>query len=229
MNFILIGSQGKMGQEVKDYINRFCPADQIVAGVDIFTKNDATTVSDIFEIENDVDAIIDFSTAQNRTKYFQFAKENGMPYGLFSTCVSDDDLQNLKSLSNSIPVLQCNNSSFGVNLLFKLVDIIAKELRGNDCDVAIVEKHHKNKIDVPSGTAKTIENILTQNGRTFQTSALRVGQEKGFHSIEFYFGDEILQISHRANSRQIFANGAVEAMHKLKKMPAGFYTDILSL
>lgn len=227
MKILLIGSLGKMGKEISESVKNF--NDKIIAGIDIQngSNHDFKTYSTIPKSLSPVDAIIDFSTAKSRQNLIEFAYKNKIPYGMFSTVISKKDDDDLKNLSKIVPVLKCKNSSLGVNLLYLILKDICPKLKS--ADAVLTEYHHKQKLDSPSGTAKEIAKILNLNNIKFSTSAFRVGNEKGFHQVQFFFGDEILEISHRANSRKIFADGAIDAMHKLTTKPAGLYENILDL
>lgn len=227
MNFVLIGSLGKMGREIASCIDK--SRDRISFGIDMKNENmgDFWTFSTLPNEKFDVDAVIDFSTAKDRADLFEFARKNKLPYGLFSTAVSKEDEESLRNLARYVPVLRLRNTSIGINLIYQILEEFSSKLQ--NADVILNEYHHKQKKDCPSGTAKEIEAILRKNNIDFQTFSHRVGNEKGFHQIQFFLGDEILEISHRVNSRKTFAEGSIEGMHKLASLPSGFYNDMLSL
>lgn len=222
MKFVVIGCCGKMGKLVaKDLIEQNVQ----VYGVDKSVNGlPFKVVKKIEEIDFQIDAIIDFSTASDRRSYIEFARNNKIPYACFSTNVSENDLCEFETVSKEIPVLLSANSSQGVQVLCNAVDMISSNLK--DCDVVITEYHHKAKKDAPSGTAKKLESIILQNKKQCQISSFRVGNEVGFHKVEFYFGDEILEISHRANSKNIFALGAIKMVEKLIKKENGIYFNL---
>lgn len=227
MKILLVGSLGKMGKEIAATVAE--TDDKIVLGID--TKNEKNgafkTLSTLPKRLPPFDVIIDFSTAKSRKELFDLAREKGAAYGLFSTNISIDDEKELSQLAGFVPVLQTKNTSLGINLLYEILKYISPKLKHSD--VVLTEYHHKQKLDNPSGTAKEIENILKAEDIHFYSSSFRVGDEKGVHKIQFFFSDEILEISHRANSRKIFADGAISAMHKLISKPAGLYNNILEL
>lgn len=226
MKFLIVGALGRMGREVIAAAKE--GGDEIV-GLDIKSAKlgDILVYGDVSKLPKNVDAIIDFSTATDRRKLIDFAVKNKIAYGLFSTAISKDDEKQFKKASKNISILMCQNASVGVNLLYKMTDFLSKNMKA--ADVVLTEYHHKQKKDISSGTAKNIEKILTENGINFTTGAYRVANEKGYHKVEFFMGDEIVTISHRANSRKIFAVGAVKAVKKLKNKPNGQYFDILDL
>ena len=225
MKFLLIGCNGKMGKSVCQIAKEM--GDEIVAGIDVLGETtEMPFYLSIDSMKNEqFDAIIDFSSAKDHCQYIKYAIQKNLPFGLFSTRISAKDEKLISLASKKIPFLRCANASLGVNLMYGALSFFAQRLPS--CDCAITEYHHKNKVDRPSGTAKEIQKILNSKFLV-ETNCFRVGEEKGFHKVEFFFGDEILTISHKAKSRDIFARGALEAMHKLADMPAGNY-DIKKL
>ena len=211
MKIILIGSNGKMGNEIENAVDG---NDFIVEKID---QNDVIK-------EKQADVIIDFSTAENRNEYIAYAKMKKVPYACFSTNLTSDDEKELRILSKHVPVLHCQNSSRGMNAMFDLCNLASKELVS--AEVVLTEYHHKNKKDVPSGTAKKLENILNENNANVQTKAFRVSNENGTHVLQFFMEDEVLEIVHRAKSRKIFALGAIEMARKLIKKKKGFFETI---
>ena len=196
--------------------------DVIVCGIDI--KNEIQnfkTYSNTSMITEELDAIIDFSTTENHVEFLNFAKERNIPYGLFSTIANNETKQALNECSKHIPILHCQNASIGINIVYEMLELCAKKLP--KCDTVIQEYHHKEKIDKPSGTAKEIEKILANNNINFETISYRVGQEKGTHIIQFFMQDETITLTHTAHSRDIFARGAILAMHKLKEKENNLY------
>ena len=222
MRFVIIGINGKMGQEVKKSIQE--SKDTLVAGVDL--KEDITNnvYLDLKDVPNKFDAVIDFSLAQDRQNYIAFCKENKILYGCFSTNISKQDEKDFKKLSKVVPVLMCSNASVGVNLMFKVADLIADN--SNQADLVLTEYHHKEKLDAPSGTARTLVSILNNKGASCSTISNRVGTEKGRHVLEVFWEDESLTIIHQANNRKIFAIGALVYMHKLATQEKGLYSSL---
>lgn len=227
MNILLIGANGKMGQEVAKIAHE--NGDKIIAGIDR-KKNDLNEYpiyDNYLDLPKEIDVVIDFSTANDRKDLIKYLREERIPYGLFSTTASEEDKNILKECSKKFPVLICQNSSEGMNVFYKAVDLFSQKL--NSMDVEIEEYHHKQKRDIPSGTAKNIESLLEKNNVNYKTYSHRVGNEKGTHIVRFYLEDEIIEIKHKANSRRVFALGAVRAMKHLKNKKRGLYYDILDL
>ena len=222
MRFVIIGINGKMGQEVKKSIQE--SKDTLVAGVDIKEDFSNNVYSNLKDIPNQFDAVIDFSLAQDRQKYITFCKENKILYGCFATNLSKQDVKHLNELSKVVPVLMCNNASVGVNLMFKVADLLAEN--ANHADFVLTEYHHKEKLDSPSGTARTLVSILNNKGASCSTISNRVGTEKGRHVLEVFWEDESLTIVHQANNRKIFAIGAIKLMNKLATQEKGLYSSL---
>ena len=224
MKFLLIGCNGKMGKSVCSIAKEL--GDEIVVGLDVTNSNTGFPIyQNITDVTEGFDAIIDFSTAQNHSEFINLAINKKVPFGLFSTIISKQDQNALAKAEIAIPLLVCKNASIGVNILYDLLEKCSKALPA--CDCAISEYHHKNKLDSPSGTAKQIQKILSGKF-SIQINCFRVGEEKGFHKIEFFLDGETISISHKANSREIFSRGAILAMHSLCNLPAGKY-DIKKL
>ncbi len=220
MKFLLIGCNGKMGKTISKIAKEH--EDIIVCGVDLTCeKQNFKTYTNINQVTEELDAIIDFSTTENHIEFISFAQSRNLPYGLFSTVVNNDTKHFMKEASKFIPILFCKNASIGVNLLYEMLETCASKIPS--CETIIQEYHHRQKIDKPSGTAKDIENILKNNNINFETFSYRVGKETGTHIIQFFLQDETITLTHTAHSRDIFAHGAIVAMHKLKNKENDLY------
>ena len=220
MKFLLIGCNGKMGKTIINLAREY--DDIIVCGIDTKDLNlNFKTYLSTEEVKEDFDAIIDFSTTENHVKYINLALARNVPYGLFSTLANQETKSHLKKAGQFIPILFCKNESFGVNILYELINICANNI--NDCDAIIQEYHHKQKLDKPSGTAREIERILDDNDIKYETHSFRVGKEQGTHTIQFFLQDETITLTHTALSRDVFARGAIIAMHNLKEKENGLY------
>lgn len=221
MKFVIVGINGKMGQEVKKAI--FNSGDLLTGGIDT-TKDESNNVfTSIYDIQESFDSIIDFSTASQRTELIEFCIDNKIPYGCFSTIINPDDILLFKQLSKTTPVLLCDNASEGVMLMKKLTSLISQNLEG--ADVVLNEYHHKSKKDAPSGTAKSLINILSEKNIPCETTSHRVGNEVGTHTLEIFLNGEKLTISHTAYNRNVFAYGALRLMHKLSQKPYGLFIN----
>ncbi|WP_066801747.1 4-hydroxy-tetrahydrodipicolinate reductase [Moraxella oblonga] len=197
-----------------------------------------------------VDVLIDFSLPDALDEVLQACINHKVPLVMGVTGLSEAQEAKLYEASKLIPIVYAGNYSTGVNLSLNLLTTTAKVL-GLDADVEIVEHHHKHKLDAPSGTALMMANaVATARGQSLKTSAVygRHGQAKrgegqigihavrggeivGEHTVEFIMNGEIIEITHKAQSRMTFANGAVRAGIWLAKQPVGMYDmqDVLGL
>lgn len=226
---ILSGCNGRMGQ----VITRICGADpelQIVAGFDLNTEQRSTypVYADPMECPLTADCVIDFSNAKALEGILRFCTAKKIPAVLASTGYSEAQLQAISEAAKVVPLFKSANMSLGINVLLELVKKAAKLLSGYD--IEIVEKHHNQKLDAPSGTALMIADAAASAvdydaDYTYERQSVRRKREKneigissvrggtivGEHEILFAGPDEIIEIKHTAMSREIFANGAVRA------------------
>ena len=240
---IIYGCGGKMGQVLEEIINedRDCV---VAAGVDINGQNrDYPTFTDIKDCTVDADVIIDFSTAAAIPALLDYVESRHIPVVLCTTGLSGETLNRIKAVSENTAVLKSANMSIGVNLLLDLVKKAAETLYDSNFDIEIVEKHHNQKLDAPSGTAVAIADSINEaldskmhyvydrssvrEKRTHDQigiSSLRGGTIVGEHDVVFAGKDEVVTLSHMALSRDIFAVGAVKAAKFLKDKKSGMYT-----
>jgi 4-hydroxy-tetrahydrodipicolinate reductase len=247
---ILHGCNGKMGQVISD----LCAEDEsceIVAGVDEIGKCDRSypcyaIIEDCMEV---ADCLIDFSHVSAVDKVLHYCMEKKLPLVLCTTGLSSKQLDRVSEASHQIPILRSANMSLGVNLLTKLVRQAAASLVPAGFDAEIVEKHHNQKKDAPSGTALSLaEAINKELGGAYELvtdrsskackrepleigiSSVRGGNIVGEHDVIFAGVDEVITISHTAHSKAIFGKGALQAAKFLAGKTPGFYTmeDVLS-
>ncbi|WP_041715129.1 4-hydroxy-tetrahydrodipicolinate reductase [Acetivibrio clariflavus] len=242
INILLSGCNGKMGQ----VITRLAAEREdlkIVAGYDQNTsiQNTYPVFSDLSKCDVNVDVIIDFSHPAALESLMQYAVSKKIPAVIATTGLFSAQVQMLKDASKVIPVFFSANMSLGVNLLIDLVKKAARVL-AKDFDIEIVEKHHNQKIDAPSGTALAIadainscleqqqEYIYDRHSRRKKRSkneigihAVRGGTIVGEHSVIFAGNDEIIEINHIATSKEIFGVGALNAAVFLHKKGSGMY------
>ena len=203
------------------------------------------TYSKMIDIEENADVIIDFSHHSAINDVLAYATKTKTPLVIATTGFNDEELEKIKNASAIIPIFHSSNMSLGVNVLVKLVKEAAKALNG--FDIEIIEKHHNKKLDSPSGTAVMIANgikdvlddsefIYGRHGRSEKRSsnevgihAIRGGTIVGEHTTIFAGHDEIVEIKHTAQSKDIFAKGAITAAKFLADKEAGYYNmnDIL--
>lgn len=242
VKIILSGCSGKMGHVITKCVENRENC-EIVAGVDI-NKCDASypIFASFSEIDVVSDVIIDFSHPSVLASLLEYCKKNKMPAVIATTGLSDEQKKEIEDTSKEVPMFFSANMSIGVNLISELAAKAARVLEGS-FDIEIVEAHHNQKIDAPSGTAlmlaDSISDALT-NKPTYEFDrhskrAKRDPNEIGIHSIrggtivgehEVIFAglDEIITISHSARSKDLFAVGAVNAAAFLKGKPAGMYS-----
>ena len=252
---IFCGCFGRMGsvvrQIVKDNNNleivagvaRTIPEMQIVAGVDIC---DGVAEFPVYKVITDVkenaDVIIDFSSPKALDSILEYAAGKNVPVVLCTTGYTDEQLVKISEAAKKVAILRSANMSLGINTLVKLLKTATEILAGNGYDIEIVERHHNQKKDAPSGTALLLADAIndTANGRydyvydrsdrrevrpknEIGISAVRGGSIVGDHEVIFAGLDEVIEISHRAYSRSVFAKGAVSAAAFLAGKPAGMY------
>ena len=246
---ILHGCSGRMGRIITD----ICAADQemeIVAGVDAFGDSYAGyPVYRTLDECPEADVVIDFSNASAIDGLLGYCSQKKLPAVVCTTGLSEEQTELLKRTSEVTAVLKSANMSLGINLIEALLAQAAPKLAAAGFDIEIVEKHHNQKVDAPSGTALALADAC--NGalsepyeyvydRTVRRekrpvkeigiSAVRGGSIVGDHDVIFAGQDEVITFSHRAYSRAVFGKGAVEAARFLAGKAAGFYTmsDVLS-
>ena len=247
INVLICGIGGKMGQNVLSVLANETNI-RAVCGVDIAAPaHSPVPVYDTFEkVSEKVDVIIDFSTPKLLSAILNFAKKVNCAVVLATTGYTQDDLNAIDEASKEIAVFKTANFSVGVNLLVKLVREAAAFL-GESFDVEIVEKHHRLKVDAPSGTALMLadgvneafddkkeyvngrEGIVGKRGKEIGLHAVRGGTIVGEHDVLFCGEDEEITLSHRAASKKVFAAGSVRAAKFVAGIPAGKYdmSDVL--
>lgn len=242
-DIIMHGCNGKMGQVISGLVSDN-EATNMVAGIDPFTgiDNSYPVFTSPSECTLKGDVIIDFSNASAVDAVIDYAVNQQIPIVVCTTGLSAPQIQHLKDASQKVAILFSANMSLGVNLLISLAQKATAILTDANFDIEIVEKHHNQKVDAPSGTAIAIAdgiNEVLDNSYSYQYDrskdrvkrpkkeiglhAVRGGTIVGEHDIIFAGDDEIIELSHRAMSKKIFAVGAVNAAKFLKGKPAGLY------
>lgn len=238
---ILSGANGKMGKVIQNVVS-FRNDCEIVAGVDLNTESTSFPVySNINEIKESADVIIDFSNPVALDSLLAFSKSNNMPIVIATTGYDENQKAMINEASKECPIFFTYNMSMGINLLANLAKKAVSVL-GNDFDIEIIEKHHNQKIDAPSGTALMLADAVCEeiddtmkyeydrhSKREKRTKneiglhAVRGGTIVGEHDIMFCGRDEIITLSHSARSKEIFAVGAVNAAVYMSGKEAGLY------
>jgi len=240
---IMHGCNGHMGQVISNIVAEDENA-QIAAGIDLIDsrKNDYPVFSNIWDCNMEADVIIDFASAKAVDTLLDYAAERQIPVVLCTTGLSEAQIAKTAEISRKVAVLRSANMSLGINMLMKLVQEAAKILAAADFDIEIVERHHNQKVDAPSGTALALADSINEamdhqyeyvydrskvrqkrEKKELGIAAVRGGSIVGEHEIIFAGTDEVVEFKHTAHSKAIFAKGAVSAAKFLKGKPAGMY------
>ena len=243
IKILMHGCNGKMGRMITEIAKQDQDV-EIVAGVDKYTAvaNEYPVFETISECDVDADAVIDFSNAGAVDELLDYCVEKKLPVVLCTTGLSEEQLARVKEVSEKIAVLKSANMSMGINLLLKLLKDAAKVLAPAGYDMELVEKHHNQKLDAPSGTALALADSINEamgneyeyvydrsqvrkkrDAKEIGISAVRAGTIVGEHEVIFAGTDEVIEFKHTAYSRSLFAKGAVEAGKFLAGQAAGMY------
>ena len=225
MRLILSGCNGKMGRVITTESH---------AGFPVYANPANCSI--------EADAIIDFSHPSALNGVLSYSREHRIPVVIATTGLSPDQIQKVRDAADSVPVFWSANMSLGISLFMELAKKAASIL-GNDFDVEILEMHHNQKVDAPSGTALMLADAVSEGldykpQYVFERHSVRKKREKaeigisairggtivGEHQVIFAGHDEIFTISHSARSKEIFAVGAINAALFLAKQPIGYYT-----
>ncbi len=241
INILLCGANGKMGNAVTR-VAAGQDTVKIVAGYDINTESDTFPVYDKLEdIAEKIDCIIDFSHPALFDSIIEFAKANKIPAIICTTGLSKEQVSKLEFYAKETPIFFSANMSIGVNLIMDLVCRVSKILDGS-FDIEIVEKHHNQKLDAPSGTALAIADAISdtvsfnpkymfdrhsvrqkRSKDEIGIHAVRGGNIVGEHTVIFAGNDEVIEVKHSATSKEVFAVGAVRAAMFMYGKEAGLY------
>lgn len=241
---IMHGCNGRMGQMITGIVNED-PDAETVAGIDVadnIETNKYPVFTDIDTCNVEADVVIDFSTAKAVDKLMDYCERRKLPLVLCSTGLSEEQIARVKNDSSKIAILKSANMSLGINVLMKALKEVAKTLAPAGFDIEIVEQHHHNKLDAPSGTALALADSINEefdnsyeyvydrsqvrkkrDAKEIGISAVRGGSIVGDHQVIFAGLDEVVTIQHTAYSRAIFAKGAVAAAKFLKDKTSGLY------
>lgn len=246
---IMLGCNGRMGQMITDMVKQDDEC-TIVAGIDIVDNRDNgyPVYTKLADCDVEADAIIDFTSATDFESRMDYALDKQIPIIECSTGLSEEQMDYLKKASEKVAVLKSANMSLGINLLMKLLKEAAVKLAGDGFDVEIVEKHHNQKLDAPSGTALALADSINEamddryeyiydrsqvrqkrDKKELGISAVRGGTIVGEHEVIFAGTDEVITFKHTAYSRAVFAKGSITAAKYLKGKAAGLYdmSDVL--
>ncbi|SHK22568.1 dihydrodipicolinate reductase [Hathewaya proteolytica DSM 3090] len=241
---ILSGCLGKMGTMISNCIKEN-PLAEIVAGIDINNKDQNNNYpypvfDNILKCNVEADVIIDFSRPSSLNSLISFCELKSMPIVLCTTGFTDGQLSQIGELSHKVAVFKSANMSIGINVINSVLKSIASKLY-DDYDIEIIEKHHNQKVDSPSGTAlllaDTIKDSLNspvnyvegrsgiskRNHNDIGIHAIRGGNIVGDHTVIFAGTGECIEFTHKAISREVFAIGAIKAAIFLKGKGPGLY------
>lgn len=243
VKMIMHGCNGKMGRVITELAKNEEQL-EIVAGIDRYTEiqNTYPVFESIETCDVEADVVVDFSNASAVDELLTYCEKRSLPVVLCTTGLSEEQLKHVEGASQKTAVLRSANMSLGINLLMKLLKDAAKVLAPAGFDVELIEKHHNQKLDAPSGTAlaladsvnEALDHAYTYNYDRSQVrkkrekneigiSAVRGGTIVGEHEVLFAGTDEVIEFKHTAYSRTVFAKGAVEAAKFLSGKPAGLY------
>lgn len=240
---IMHGCNGKMGQVITGLIAKDEEA-EIVAGIDPY--DDGHNAYPVFSSFHDcivkADVIIDFAAAKAVDGLLDYSVKNNVPVVLCTTGLSEEQIAKVHETAEQVAVLKSANMSLGINTLFKLLKQATQILAPAGFDMEIVEKHHNQKVDAPSGTALALADSLKEalddsyyykfdrsqerkkrDEKEIGISAVRGGTIVGEHEVFFCGEDEVIEFKHTAFSKSVFAKGAIEAAKFLAGKPAGMY------
>ncbi len=241
-DIILCGANGKMGKFITDAVNKRDDI-KIVAGVDLNTESSAgfPVYASIGEVCEAADVIVDFSHPALLDSILDYVSKKNIPAVLATTGYSAEATAKIRKAAETAPIFFTFNMSLGVNLLVSLAKKAASVL-GDAFDVEIVEKHHNQKLDAPSGTAVMLADAINEvfdgemnyefdrhskrekrPAKQIGIHSVRGGNIVGEHDVIFAGHDEVITLSHHASSREVFALGAVKAALFMKGKTAGLY------
>lgn len=247
---IMTGCSGKMGKSILSAAETredVC----IVGGVDQIAPQQAAfmyaeSFDKLAQMDCQADVIVDFSHPSVLTPMLQYALTRHLPVVICTTGYSEEQKQQIKTAAQEIPVFYSGNMSLGINLIIELAKKAAAVF-GEGFDIEIIEQHHNQKLDAPSGTALMIADAIAEvktdaeyvydrhayrkkrDKKEIGIHSIRGGNIVGEHEVIFAGQDEVLTISHSARSKAVFAVGALNAAVYLKGKPAGMYnmSDLL--
>ena len=248
LKIIISGYNGHMGRVVEELCNADAQV-EVVAGFDILGSNDRNfpIFTSPAQFVGEADAVIDFSSPAALDGLLEFAKATKTPLILATTGYSPEQIAKIGAAALEVPIFRSANMSLGINVLIELVKKAASVL-GDSYDIEIVERHHRRKVDAPSGTALMIADAAAsscgheteyvferhsvrhpRDKKEIGISAVRGGTIVGEHEIIFAGHDEVMEIKHTALSREIFAQGAVEAAKFMASITAPGLYDMSQL
>lgn len=242
MNVLVYGF-GLMGKKVTQAVRDNAQMNLVGVVSPVFdAKIDEKMYASLNEVHEKVDAIIDFSHPDNLNDILKFGVRNHCALVLATTGYSEQQILHIEEASSQIPIFQSYNTSFGISMLTKIVKEVVKEFYENGYDIEIIEKHHNQKIDAPSGTAKLLYDVIHEDieetKEVYDRStvhhkrernevgiqSVRAGTIFGEHSVLFAGHDEIIEVKHTALSKEVFVQGAISACLKIADKENGLFS-----
>lgn len=248
INLLITGANGRMGKKVLEasFTSKKLKA---VCGVDLvenFSNPDFPIYSSFDSVSEKIDVLVDFSAPASLDNILAFCLKNNVPAVLCATGYTQVEIDKLNEASNKIAIFRSGNMSLGVNALIELVKKACASLDG--FDIEIIEKHHNQKVDAPSGTALMladgIKDVCPEKFYTYGREgivgkrdkneigihAVRGGGIVGEHEVIFASGFETITLTHQATDRSVFADGAIKACEYVANKTSGLYnmSDVLS-
>ena len=241
INVFINGCNGRMGRTLISQIENFDNLN-LVGGFDI-TKDETATFpifNDFKDIDVKIDVIVDFSYITMTLAMLEYASKNHIPVVVATTGFTKEQEDTIKEYSKKLPIFKSSNMSFDINLMSKIVAEVAKKL--SNADIEIIETHHNQKKDSPSGTALLLADAINEvfdnkkeyvfdrhsksekrSPNEIGFSSIRGGNIVGEHTVQFFSPYETFEIKHTSYSRNLFADGALKAAEFLVNQPNGFY------
>ncbi|MEG0275866.1 MAG: 4-hydroxy-tetrahydrodipicolinate reductase [Coprobacillus sp.] len=240
---ILVYGYGLMGKKVAQAVRGHDKMDLIGVVSPIFdTEIDEKMFSQLDECQEKIDVIIDFSHPNNLDDLLKYAIKNHCGLVIATTGYNQQQLLRIEEASSQIPIFQSYNTSFGVSMLMKIVREVSKEFYEQGYDIEIMEKHHNQKIDAPSGTAKLLYDVIEgeindvkpvydrsevhhkREKNEVGIQSVRAGTIFGEHTVMFAGHDEVIEVSHMALSKEVFVQGALSAALAILDKDHGLYS-----
>lgn len=242
MNVLVYGF-GLMGKKVAQAVRSHEKMNLIGVVSPIFDENiEEKMFSSLDECHDDIDAIIDFSHPNNLDEILKYGIKNHCALVIATTGFNQQQLLRIEEASSQIPIFQSYNTSFGISMLTKIIKEVSREFYENGYDIEIIEKHHNQKIDAPSGTAKLLYDVIEEDINEVKPvydrsevhhkrerneigiQSVRAGTIFGEHSVLFAGHDEVIEISHMALSKEVFVQGAISACLAICNKDYGLYS-----
>lgn len=240
---VIVYGYGLMGKKVANKVRNQNDMDlSAIISYEFDEKVPEKSFNSLKECDEKADVIIDFSHPNNLDDILSYAIQNKTKLVIATTGYNQEQLEKISEASKLIPIFQSYNTSYGVQMVTKILRQVAKEFFNAGYDIEILEKHHNQKIDAPSGTAKLLYEVMAEEIKDTKPvydrsslhekrkheeigiQAMRGGTIFGEHTVMFAGTDEIIEIKHTALSKEVFVQGAISAAYALADKENGLYT-----